>query len=159
MFQVMSTSHDHNCKKPFEPKPLQMKFCSCQWSYIKNETNSSVFRGTSKSTHWHKALGKKPLMPSISTLLSMTYHSKYLFMNSVASKILPKWHPFVPNKPKLPNTNRKFLSISKYLQSSNNKPLQVTNICSHRLRNLTPRHYSYRNCTYLGGRGIGENFH
>lgn len=92
-------------------------------------------------------------------LLSMTYHSKYLFMNSVASKILPKWYPFVPNNPKLPKTNRKIVSILKYLQSSNNKALQVTNICSHRLRNLTPRHYSYRNCTYLGGRGIGENFH
>lgn len=158
-FQVMSTSHDRNCKNPFEPNPLQMKFCSCQWSCIKSETNSSVFRGTLKSTHWHKPLGKKILMLSFSTLLCMTCHSKYLFMNSIASKILLKWHCFVPNNPKLPETNRKFLSISKYLQNSNNKPLQVKDICCHRLRGLTPRYYSYRNCMYLGGESIGENFH
>lgn len=95
------------------------------------------------SGNWKKHLltqssWKKTLMLSISTLLSMIYNSKYLFMNSIASKILPKWHPCVPNNTKLPKTNRNFLSISKYLQSSNYKPLQVKGIWSHRLRDLTP---------------------
>lgn len=109
------------------------------------------FSGNLKKHLLTQSSWKKTLMLYLSTLLSMIYHSEYLFMNSIASKILLKWHPFEPNNTKLPKTNRNFLSISKYLQSSNYKPWQLKGIWSHRLSDLTSSYYSYRNYMYLGG--------
>lgn len=67
-----------------------------------------------KAFNWHIALKKKNnVMPSISTVLSTNNLSKHEPI--IALKIFVEWQPFMPSNPIFPKTNRKVLSIPKYL--------------------------------------------